>query len=191
MKAISVPNMIIGLGNPEEEYENTRHNLGYCALDVLNSKNKKWNKGEHNLWCLNHHLNAVMLKPINGMNLSGLCAKDALETIQNDITHIIVIYDDMDFSPGEVRVKVGGSSGKHNGVQSIINKIGPDFIRVRVGIGKPQGKDKGIDFVLGKFSGKERKLINNAIQLAAEAVNYIVKDGVQKAMNKINQKEKE
>ena len=125
------------------------------------------------------------------MNSSGLCAKDALGTIQNDITHIIVIYDDMDFSTGEVRVKVGGSSGKHNGVQSIINKIGPDFIRVRVGIGKPQGKDKGTDFVLGKFSGKERKLINNAIQLAAEAVNYIVKDGVQQAMNKFNQKEKE
>jgi PTH1 family peptidyl-tRNA hydrolase len=189
MKKVSTPNMIIGLGNPEEEYKDTRHNLGYMVLDSLNSKKEKWHKGEHNLWCLNKYLNAVMLKPTTGMNSSGLCAKDALETIQGDITHIIVIYDDMDFEPGQVRVKVGGSSGKHNGVQSIINKIGKDFTRVRVGIGKPKSKKDGIDFVLGRFSGKDRKLIDNAIQVAAEAVTWVIKDGAQKAMNKYNRRE--
>ena len=188
MKTISTPNMIIGLGNFGAEFDLTRHNVGFEVLDNLNSKNKKWHKGEHNLWCLNNHLNAVMLKPTTGMNLSGVCAKDALEVLQDDMTHIIVIHDDMDFEPGQVRIKVGGGDGKHNGLKSIINKIGPDFTRVRVGIGKPNQRE-GIDFVLGRFSGKERKLIDEAIQLAAEAINWIVKDGVQQAMNRFNRKE--
>jgi PTH1 family peptidyl-tRNA hydrolase len=181
--------MIIGLGNYGTEFDLTRHNIGFEVLDNLNSKKEKWKAGEHGLWCLNHYLDAVMIKPTTGMNACGLMAEDALQTIQGDITHIIVIHDDMDFEPGQVRIKVGGGDGKHNGLKSIINKIGPDFTRVRVGIGKPEFKDKGLDFVLGRFSGKDRKLIDDAVQLAAEAVNWLIKDSVQQAMNRFNRRE--
>jgi PTH1 family peptidyl-tRNA hydrolase len=182
--------MIIGLGNYGETFNLTRHNVGFEVLDILNSKNEKWTAGGHGLWCLNWHLDAVMLKPTTGMNACGLMAQDALQTIQGDITHIIIIHDDMDFEPGQVRIKVGGGDGKHNGLKSVIGKIGPDFTRIRIGIGKPNTKE-GIDFVLGKFSGKERKIMDEAVQLAAEAINWVIKDGVQQAMNRFNRKEKE
>jgi len=189
MKKVSTPNMIIGLGNYGSEFDLTRHNIGFDVLDALNSKNEKWKAGEHGLWCLNWYLDAVMLKPTTGMNSCGLMAEDALQTIQGDITHIIVVHDDMDFEPGQVRVKVGGGDGRHNGLKSIINKIGNDFTRIRVGIGKPRTKEDGMDFVLGRFTNKERKVINDAIQLAAEAINWVIKDGVQQAMNRFNRRE--
>ena len=184
MKTVSTPNIIIGLGNQGGEFDLTRHNVGFEVLDHLNSKKEKWNKGGNYLWCLNLHLNSIMLKPTTGMNLSGLAAKDAVNAVE-DAPHIIVIHDDMDFEPGQVRIKVDGGDGRHNGLKSIINKIGSNFIRIRVGIGNPP-KEKGIDFVLGKFSGNDRKLIDNSIQAAAEAVSWVIQDGIQKAMNRFN-----
>lgn len=189
MKTISTTNMIIGLGNYGSEFDLTRHNVAFEVLDVLNSKSEKWSAGEHGLWCLNWDLKAIMLKPTTGMNNCGLMAQDALQTLQGDMTHIIVIHDDMDFEPGQVRVKTGGGSGRHNGLKSVIGKIGPDFIRIRIGIGKPRNKNEGLQFVLSKFSGNERKVMNDAVQLAAEAVAWIIKDGVQKAMGKFNRRE--
>jgi PTH1 family peptidyl-tRNA hydrolase len=187
MNITSIPNVIIGLGNPESKYNLTRHNLGFEVLDKLNTKNEKWNEGEHGLWCLNWHHNAIMVKPTTGMNRSGLGVKDAFEAIDKDISHIIVIHDDMDFEPGDIKIKVGGGSGRHNGLQSVIDNIGPDFIRIRIGIGKPPSKEESINFVLGKFSSYERKFINGAILGAAEAVSWIIQDGIDKAMNEFNQ----
>ena len=184
MNTISTPSIIIGLGNSGIEFDLTRHNIGFEVLDIINSKKEKWHKGENYLWCLNKYLNSIMLKPTTGMNLSGIAARNAIDAVA-DTANIIIIYDDMDFEPGQVRIKEDGGDGKHNGLRSIINKIGPNFIRVRVGIGKPP-KDKGIDFVLGRFSGNDRKLMDDAIQDAAEAVSWIIQDGIQKAMNKFN-----
>lgn len=180
--------LIVGLGNPEPEYNLTRHNVGFDTLDALNTKKEKWQKSIHTLWCLNWYHHGIMIKPIDGMNLSGLGVQDVYNCIGfYDASKVIVIHDDMDFEPGQVRIKLGGGDGRHNGLKSIIQKIGKDFIRIRIGIGKPP-KGQGIDFVLGRFSNNERKLIEDGIQLATEAVSWIVQDGVHKAMNHFNQR---
>jgi len=185
MKKTQMPNIIIGLGNYGSKYDLTRHNIGFSVLDYINSK-AKWNLGEHNLWCINKFHNAILIKPITGMNLSGLAAKDIVEATNHNIENIIVIHDYMDFDPGQIKIKVGGGDGRHNGIKSVIKNIGPDFIRIRIGIGKPKTKEQGASFVLETFSSKERKLIDSAIDLAAEAVSWIIQDGVQKAMAKFN-----
>lgn len=182
------PNIIIGLGNIGSKFDNTRHNVGFSVVDFLNTKKEAWLSGEHQLYCLNWNLHGILIKPNTGMNSSGLSAKDSLQMIKGDISRVIVIYDDMDFDCGIVRIKVGGSSGRHNGIQSVINNIGENFTRVRVGIGKPDKKENGAKFVLSKFLDKEKKLMSNSIQLAANATAYIIQNGIQKAMAKYNRK---
>jgi len=192
MNSISDENIwiIIGLGNPEEKYNSTRHNVGFDTLDALNTKKEKWAVGEHTNHCVNWHHNAIMVKPITGMNSSGLAAHDALESVAtNELSKVIVIHDDMDFEPGQIRIKLGGGDGRHNGLKSIINNIGKDFIRIRIGIGKPHSKEHGANYVLERFTNRERVLINDAIDLATEAVSWIIQDGIQKAMNRFNKKE--
>lgn len=182
--------IIIGLGNPEEKYNLTRHNIGFDTLDALNTKKEKWARGEHTNHCVNWYHNAIMIKPITGMNASGLAAADAIECVGTDeLSRVIVIHDDMDFEPGQIKIKLGGGDGRHNGLKSIINNIGKDFIRIRIGIGKPHSKELGANYVLERFTNRERALINDAIKLATEAVSWIIQDGVQKAMNRFNRKE--
>jgi PTH1 family peptidyl-tRNA hydrolase len=183
-----IPNVIIGLGNYGSAFDKTRHNVGFDVLDILNSKNKSWNPGEHGLWCLNDFHHSIMVRPITGMNESGLAVRDAYQAINGNIEKFIVIYDDMDFGVGEIKIKVGGGDGGHNGIKSIISHVGNEFVRIRIGIGKPQNKDESLKFVLGKFSNKERKVIDVALQRAAEAVSWIIQDGVQKAMAHFNKK---
>lgn len=183
--------LIVGLGNPEGAYKNTRHNVGFDTLDALNTKKEVWAQGQNCKFCVNWFLHAVMIKPTTGMNSSGLGIRDGIQsTGATDLSRVIVIHDDMDFEPGQIRIKVGGGDGKHNGVKSIINYIGPDFIRIRVGIGKPRTKEEGINFVLERFNNRERARIDEAIQLTTEAVVWIIQDGIQKAMNQFNQKER-
>lgn len=189
MKKDCTVSLVVGLGNYGNEFNGTRHNIGFEVLDKLNSNNKKWNPGEHGLWCLDNFNNAILIKPIVGMNASGIAIKDGHEAISPHHSYnTIIIHDDMDFEPGIVRIKFGGSDGKHNGVKSIIKHIGNRFVRIRVGIGKPISKEKGIDFVLEKFNSKERKIMDNAIELAAEAVVWVIQDGIEKAMCKFNRR---
>lgn len=183
--------IIAGLGNPEQAYKHTRHNVGFDTLDALNTKKESWSRGQNCIFCVNWFHNAIMIKPTTGMNSSGLGIRDGIQsTGATDSSRVIIIHDDMDFEPGQIRIKVGGGDGKHNGLKSIINHIGKDFIRIRIGIGKPRTKEEGIDFVLERFNNRERARIDEAIQLATEAVTWIVQDGVQRAMNQFNQKER-
>ena len=177
--------MIIGLGNKGHKYTGTRHNVGF---EVLNRLHRDiWltaDDYEFGTFDKEH----LVVKPSVGMNNSGVVAwylKDAFKAQTSDI---IVVHDDMDFEPGRIKIKVGGGSGKHNGIKSIIKHTGSKFVRVRVGIGKPASAKDGIDYVLGKFSKDEKVLIDSAIDCSVGAIKHILNSGVQSAMSVFNRR---
>lgn len=181
--------LVVGLGNWGPEFNGTRHNIGFDTLDDF-IKPYSFNedtKSFHHTYPINGH-ECMFVKPITGMNVCGPVVRELVEMFDLSVEDIIVVYDDMDFEPGQIKIKKGGGDGKHNGVKSIINHIGSDFIRVRVGIGKPKTKEQGIDFVLEPFTSPERKLIDSAIEKAVGAVNIIIKEGVSPAMVFFNRK---
>jgi len=184
--------VIAGLGNPEREYKNTRHNIGFEVINKLSYdydipiKRAKFRAhfGEGEL-----HGNKVLLaKPQTYMNLSGECIRDILKFYKLTPGNLIVIYDDADLFPGEIRVREKGSAGTHNGMKNIIYQLETDEIRrVRVGIGK-SGRVSIRDFVLGKIKKGEADDLIRGVTKAAEAVGIILTDGPAAAMNKYNVK---
>lgn len=180
--------MVIGLGNYGPEFENTRHNIGYEIVKKAAGK-LKWIKEAHWISTIDHKKNIMYVMPIDGMNVSGPSLEKLRKKYQIEVDDIIVIHDDMDFIPGQVKIKFDGGDGKHNGLKTIIENMGSNFCRIRVGIGKPKSS-AGIDFVLGKFQPYERKLINAAIEDAAAAVNIILNESISSAMQFFNQKKR-
>lgn len=171
--------MIIGLGNPGEKYENTRHNVGFMVLDKLS---KSWKRGINYLYSdINIFGEKVRLvKPTTYMNLSG----EVFKYLPHD--DIIVVYDDLDLPLGRIRIRKNGSAGGHNGIKSIISFIGQDFPRIRIGIGpKPQDVDAA-DYVLSNFSQEEFEKLEKVMELTIEAIKSIISEGIDKAMNKYN-----
>jgi len=181
--------IIIGLGNHEKQYGSTRHNIGFDTLDRIYSKNP-WKMEDGYLYKYSNKLEALLIKPITGMNVCGPVIKKICEGLQGE-HEIVVVYDDMDFEPGQMKIKVGGGDGKHNGVKSLIKHIGPDFTRIRVGIGKPKTKEQGIDFVLEPFTKPQRAKVDTAIQDAIGALHVISKENVQSAMSFFNRRDKD
>ena len=183
--------IIVGLGNPGKEYEKTRHNAGYRVLDKVADKlgidvNKSKFKGIYgSKGMLDKKI--ILCKPLTYMNLSGDCVVELLKYYKADIEDLIVIYDDIDIDVGKIRIKPSGSPGTHNGMKDITKKIGSkEFVRVRIGTGKPtDGRDLA-DYVLGKFSKEEDKIILDTIDKASDAVIDIINNGIQDAMNKYN-----
>jgi PTH1 family peptidyl-tRNA hydrolase len=183
--------LVVGLGNPGKKYAKTKHNVGFLVVDEIGEKvgielNKKKFKGIYGEGAVNGG-KLLLLKPETFMNLSG----EAVSSIKNfyDIPtdNIIVVHDEMDLGLGIIRIKSGGGSAGHNGIKSIISRIGSeDFKRVRIGIGKPLVKDEGADHVLKGFKGDQDKIIQDTIVRAAEAVLCIMSEGLEKAMNKYN-----
>ena len=181
--------LVVGLGNWGKEYERTRHNIGFDVLDSL-SNNVTWVKSnDAHITNIKHNKEVVLIKPITGMNINGPVVKKTMDMYNIPVEDVIVVYDDMDFAPGQIKIKKGGGDGKHNGVKSLIQHIGSNFIRVRVGIGKPKNKEDGINFVLEPFTKPERKLIDKAIEKAYGAINVIINEGVESAMLFFNKKE--
>jgi len=183
--------LIVGLGNPGKEYENTRHNVGFTALDLMaDSLGIKINRvkfkgllGEATY----EGIKILLLKPHTYMNLSGESVKDAVNYYKIPPENLIVIYDDMDLPVGRLRIRPEGSGGGHRGMDSIIYQLASDkFPRVRIGIGRPEGEKDAVHHVLGKFCGEEIEKIKIAIQTAAKAALLIVSDGINQAMNKYN-----
>lgn len=186
--------LIVGLGNPGREYQNTRHNIGYDVIDrlaeaenisVLEKKHKAViGKG------LVAGEKCVLAKPVTYMNLSGESVRELIDYYKADETEqLIVISDDISLDVGQIRVRKKGSAGGHNGLKNIIAHLGHDsFIRVKMGVGeKPRGWDLA-DYVLGHFSGEERKVMNEACDRAADAIRTILSDGADAAMNRFNGK---
>ena len=186
--------LIAGLGNPGKQYEATRHNMGFDTVDCLVEKhnipqggvifNAMYGKG------IIGGEKAILMKPLSYMNLSGGPIQEMSGYFKIDPeTELIVIYDDIDLEPGQLRIRKKGSAGGHNGIKDIIRRLGTEkFIRIRVGVGaNPKDWDLA-DFVLGHFSDSDRKLVDAGINDAAEAVEMILSEGVDAAMNKYNRK---
>lgn len=183
--------IIIGLGNPGNKYENTRHNVGFCAIDMISGKHGiKVDRLKHKALTGDGSIKGervLLVKPQTFMNLSGESVRDIAEWYKLPKENMIVIYDDVDLPVGTVRIRPKGSSGTHNGMKSVIYQLqSDDFPRIRIGIGKaPEGWDLA-DYVLSRFSSDEAKAIQLSIERAAEAAIAIVSDGVAAAMNLYN-----
>ena len=177
--------LIVGLGNYGKEYKNTRHNIGFMALDHYCNKNnlsidKKKFKGLYTETNINGE-KVILLEPQTYMNLSGECVRDFVGYFHIDIKDILVIYDDMDLDVGVLRLREKGSAGGHNGLKNIIEHLKTsEFKRIRVGISKDKNRNT-IDYVLGKFSGDEKMIIDEKI----EKISYIIDDFVKYDFNKI------
>ncbi|MEK7705067.1 MAG: aminoacyl-tRNA hydrolase [Myxococcota bacterium] len=185
--------LVVGLGNPGARYEGTRHNVGFEVVERLVSRYRLSSPRESKSarhWRGKVRGHEVMLaKPLTFMNLSGDAVGALLRYYRLPLESLIVVHDELDFPPGQVRVKVGGGHGGHNGLVSIIGHVGADFARVRVGVGKPPAADRGADHVLARFGASDRKAIDAAIERAADAVEMALTDGIQAAMGRFNRKE--
>lgn len=186
--------IIAGLGNPGKEYENTRHNIGFQAIDklaeqenigVLEKKHKAiFGKGYV------AGQKCILAKPQTFMNLSGESIRELIDYYKADEkTELIVIVDDICLDVGQIRVRKKGSAGGHNGLKNIISHLGHDsFNRIRIGVGeKPKGYEL-TDYVLGHFSKEEMKLMEEAAEKTADAVRAIITEGADAAMNEFNRK---
>ena len=183
--------LIIGLGNPEEEYSKTRHNMGFNTInqiarqyEIQVNKNKFQGLSENTII---EGQKVMLVKPQTYMNLSGNCVKEFMNFYKIEKENIIVIYDDMDIEPGRIKIRKKGSSGGHNGMKSIIQMIGTDeFPRIRVGIGRPDYNGDDINYVIGTIPEKEIPKLEEGIKKAKDAVIEILKNGIDSAMNKFN-----
>lgn len=182
--------IIVGLGNPGKKYDKTRHNVGFDVIDkIAENNNIDINKIKHKAVVGEGRINnkkVMLVKPTTYMNLSGQSVKEIVDYYKVNISDIIVIYDDIDTQVGKMRIRQKGSAGSHNGMKSIIYDLVDDsFPRVRIGIGKPEFGDLA-DFVLGKFSKEQKPLIEDVVNKAADAVEIMIKDGIDLAMNRYN-----
>ncbi len=183
--------LIVGLGNPEEEYSNTRHNMGFDTINKLaNEYNIKINKNKFKGLCgsgIIENEKVILLKPQTYMNLSGESIKEAMTFYKIKSENIIVIYDDIDIEPGIIKIRKKGGPGGHNGMKSVISEIDTqNFPRIRIGIGKPENKGQLIEYVIGKMPQTDKDILEKATTLGKEAILEIIKNGVDIAMNKFN-----
>ena len=186
--------IIVGLGNPGREYQNTRHNIGYDVIDRLAEAERIGLTERKHKAIVGKGMVAgqkcVLVKPVTYMNLSGESVRELIDYYKVDETEeLIVISDDISLDVGQIRVRKKGSAGGHNGLKNIIAHLGHDnFMRVKMGVGeKPRGWDLA-DYVLGRFSGEERTVMDEACDRAAEAIRTMLTDGVDTAMNRFNSK---
>ncbi|HHY04735.1 MAG TPA: aminoacyl-tRNA hydrolase [Thermoanaerobacterales bacterium] len=184
--------LICGLGNPGKKYEETRHNVGFMAIDIISQKlgttiNKVKFKGL--IGDANYNGKKILLlKPQTYMNLSGQSVVDVVNFYKIPLEKILLIYDDMDLPEGKIRVRPRGGSGGHKGMESVIYHLSSEeFCRIRIGIGKPEEKHDTVGHVLGKIDNlDEQKKILPAIKAASEAALTIIEYDVETAMNKYN-----
>jgi peptidyl-tRNA hydrolase, PTH1 family len=171
--------VVVGLGNPGRSYERTRHNAGYLVADELARRHagswRRRKRAEAAPITLGL-ADATLLKPTTFMNNSGSAVSDYRPE------NIVVVHDDLDLEAGTVRVKVGGGAGGHNGLRSIIGRMGNDFVRVRIGIGRPPPGVGVTDYVLSRMDS----VVKEAIPTAADAVEFLLEHGPEAAMNRFN-----
>ena len=186
--------MIAGLGNPGKEYVPTRHNIGFTVLDRLS---KKWRAG-FNSRQFNSLIGEgvlakrwfVLIKPLTMMNNSGKAVKKALSFHDLDSSKLLIICDDFNLSLGTLRLRRGGSSGGHRGLQSIIDELGTNqFARLRIGIGLPPEGEEASDYVLKDFLPQEKEYVDNMIVKAVKAIEIFFRQGIEKAMQWSNRRE--
>lgn len=181
--------LIVGLGNPGKEYEMTRHNCGFRVIDSFADSfgidiDKEDFKGIYGRTKYNGE-DIIIFKPLTYMNLSGTAVQEIVHYFKIDINDIVVVYDDLAIKPGQIRIRLNGSSGGQKGMQNIIENLNTENIkRIRIGIGEPQFDT--IDWVLGKPSGDDAKKIDGAIEQAVKAIREFLIHDFQNAMSKFN-----
>lgn len=187
--------LVVGLGNPEPEYSKTRHNMGFDVMNRLaTSKDivlaKHQFKGIYGKGEIGGE-NVILLKPQTYMNLSGVSIKKYMDYYKIEPNKLIVVYDDMDTEKGCIRIRKQGNSGSHNGMKSVVERIGTtEFARIRVGIGKPNHEVDKINYVIGKLPQEKYQELEEGIEKAKEAISYMIENGYDKAMNLFNEKKK-
>ena len=184
--------IIAGLGNPDEKYQGTRHNVGFDVVDRLAEKYQIAVDTKKHRALIGKGViegqKVLLVKPQTYMNLSGECIREVLDYYKVDgSTNLIVIHDDISLEPGIIRVRKKGSAGGHNGLKNIIQHLGKDqFVRIKVGVGeKPAGYDLA-DYVLGHFDREEQVLMKQVSEEVCEAVQMILEKGPDAAMNVYN-----
>ena len=189
--------VIVGLGNPDDKYQGTRHNVVFDVIDLLAEKyNIAVDTKKHRAYIGKGIIGGqkvILAKPQTYMNLSGESVRSLVEYYKVDPeTELLIIFDDISLDVGQLRIRKKGSAGGHNGIKNIIANLGTSvFQRIKVGVGeKPKGYDLA-DYVLGRFSKEERELIKEGFECAAEAVAMITAGEIDQAMNKYNRKRKD
>ena len=184
--------LVAGLGNPEKKYDNTRHNIGFEAAKLFaDRQNISLNKQKFKAIVGEGYVGSqkvIVALPQTYMNLSGESISAILNFYKMDpTTQLIVIYDDITLAPGKLRVRKKGSAGGHNGIKNIIARTGTqDFMRIRIGVGEKPADWDLVDYVLGHFSKEDRKLVEEAMEAAADAAAMMVLGEVDRAMNEYN-----
>ena len=191
-KSAGVSWLVVGLGNMGDQYEGTRHNVGFRVLDELAERagvpvQKLKYRALTNTAQVGGE-KVLLMKPVTFMNLSGEAVRPAADFYKIPADHVLVLSDDVALPVGKLRIRRGGSAGGHNGLKDIIRHLGTDqFPRVKVGVGeKPHPDYDMADWVLGKFQGEDKKAIDQAVEKAADAVEMILRQGVDKAMSRYN-----
>ncbi len=191
--------LIVGLGNPGEQYARTRHNVGFWVVNTLAKRAKTQPKATGGLMHIGvgelHGAKVALVKPKTFMNLSGKAVAQALQWTGCDIQHTIVLYDDLDLNAGALRVRAGGGHGGHNGLKSIGQAASLEFTRIRIGIGRPHINGEPTwdpefvsPWVLGVPSGEDKRVLDEAVEQAADAVECIMTEGVDAAGSRFNRK---
>ncbi|MDD5311864.1 MAG: aminoacyl-tRNA hydrolase [Dehalococcoidia bacterium] len=192
--------IIVGLGNPGKHYKGNRHNVGFHCIDYLADKysiplKKRTCQSDIGQGII-ADCQVILAKPRTFVNLSGNAVSCLLDKYKANAADLIVIHDDLDLGTGRMRLKLGGRSGGHRGVNSIISCLGTqDFHRVRVGISRPasetgrsRDEDEIVDYVLSDFTVEEEEIINSAISASAEAIKCLISEGIETAMNRYNKR---
>lgn len=183
--------LIVGLGNPGQEYEGTRHNIGFELIDTLSDQLKIPLKPGNGPFIIGEGRfkgqNVYLLKPATFMNHSGKAVTKVLAATGESTDNCIICYDDINLEVGTIRLRPSGSAGGHNGLADILNRLGTQQIsRLRIGIGNNFSRGKQVDYVLSPFSPEQRIEINQALEVASDAILTFLRGGINLAMNEFN-----
>ena len=185
--------LFVGLGNPNPNNSNNRHNVGFLVIDAINekfklSKQKPKFKGLLTTGKINEQ-KVFAIKPLTFMNSSGICIKELIEYFKIDVKDVFVFHDDMDIDIGKVKVKFAGRNAGHNGIDSIDKNIGKNYSRVRIGIGRPKKDSTGTDHVLDNFSNDEKGNVEEVTKNITESLSILINKDLELFSSKINQKQ--
>lgn len=183
--------MVVGLGNPGPEYEASRHNVGFRVVDILAGRvGTELSRCRYRSLCLRgslHGAEILLIKPLTFMNDSGFAVAGWQRGLHLEPGRIIVVHDDLDLPLSQLRIKIGGGHGGHRGVRSILEAVGSHgFVRVKVGIGRPRERQDAVKHVLGFFEERENDAIQVVVQRAADAIEVLLQEGLEAAMNRYN-----
>ena len=185
--------LLVGLGNPNPNNTNNRHNVGFLVIDAINtkfklSKQKPKFKGLLTTGKINEQ-KVYAIKPLTFMNNSGICIREIIEYFKIIVKDVFVFHDDMDIDIGKIKVKFGGGNAGHNGIESIDKNIGKDYSRVRIGIGRPKNNSTGVEYVLDNFSNEEKKDMEEVNNNIIKSLPILINKDLDLFSSKVNQKQ--